>query len=204
MPIGRAETLTLLPPPIDRREIFRYAGGHSGADAESDARLEALLREACGSVSCRAVYAVFPVKREDGRLSLGFTEAGSASLLRLFSDCAYVAVFATTVGQSFDRLCLRYAAVSPASALLLDAIGSERAEALTEATEAAIRSRFAAEGYSFTRRVSPGYGDIPLSMQEQIVRVLDTPRALGLTLSDACMLSPLKSVTALMGLRSYT
>ena len=50
------------------------------------------------------------------------------------------------------------------------------------------------------RRFSPGYGDLELSVQRDLCRVLDTERQIGLTLTESCMMVPVKSVTAIIGL----
>ncbi|WP_209344519.1 hypothetical protein [Flavonifractor sp. AGMB03687] len=49
-------------------------------------------------------------------------------------------------------------------------------------------------------RFSPGYGDFPLTDQPELVRRLDGPRKIGLTATDTCLLAPIKSVTAVIGL----
>lgn len=49
-------------------------------------------------------------------------------------------------------------------------------------------------------RFSAGYGDLPLEVQKDIFRVLDCPRKIGLTLNDSLLMSPTKSVTAIVGI----
>ena len=51
-----------------------------------------------------------------------------------------------------------------------------------------------------TFRFSPGYGDYPISLQRDFLRLLDAPRKIGLSLSESCLLVPAKSVTAVAGL----
>ena len=48
-------------------------------------------------------------------------------------------------------------------------------------------------------RFSPGYGDLKLSSQKDIFRVLDCSRKIGLSLNDSLLMSPSKSVTAIIG-----
>jgi hypothetical protein len=55
-------------------------------------------------------------------------------------------------------------------------------------------------GLYFTDRFSPGYGDLPLSLQPALTSLLDTSRQIGLTLTDSLILLPRKSVTAVLGL----
>ena len=43
----------------------------------------------------------------------------------------------------------------------------------------------------FTRpRFSPGYGDLPLTVQKDFFRVLDCTRKIGLSLNDSLLMSP--------------
>jgi len=51
-----------------------------------------------------------------------------------------------------------------------------------------------------TNRFSPGYGDYPLEKQREVVKILNTEKKLGLSLTDSLLLNPTKSVTAVIGL----
>ena len=48
-------------------------------------------------------------------------------------------------------------------------------------------------------RFSPGYGDFDIHHQEEILRMLDAHKKIGLSMTESCMLTPTKSVTALIG-----
>ena len=74
----------------------------------------------------------------------------------------------------------------------MQALGAERVEALCDA--------FCAEFEGAKMRFSPGYGDLPLDTQRALFALLDCPRKLGLTLNESLLMSPSKSVTAIMGL----
>ena len=49
-------------------------------------------------------------------------------------------------------------------------------------------------------RFSPGYGDFDIHHQKDILQMLDTAKTIGLTMTDSYMLTPVKSVTALIGI----
>ena len=49
-------------------------------------------------------------------------------------------------------------------------------------------------------RFSPGYGDWALEEQKILFPVLDCAHAIGLTLTESCMMAPVKSVTAVMAI----
>ena len=54
-------------------------------------------------------------------------------------------------------------------------------------------------GCSFPFRYSPGYGDLPLELQNPLLDLLDAPRRVGLCASASHILTPRKSVTAILG-----
>ena len=184
--------------PIDRREILRYMGGREGS-AELDALLSSALEEALAVLTPVVVYASFPVRWEGERLDLGFSQIDSHDLARALDGCERVLVFAATVGIGIDRLLIRYGRLSPARALCMQAIGAERIEALCDAFCADMAEECASFGEILGRRFSPGYGDLPLSLQKEIFAALDCSRRIGLTLGEQLLMSPTKSVTALVG-----
>ena len=115
--------------------------------------------------------------------------------------CDRIIVFAATIGIEIDRLISKYGRLSPAKALCFQAIGAERIESLCETFNNDMRERCAREGSQVRPRFSPGYGDFPLEAQKDIFRVLDCYRKIGLSLNDSLLMSPSKSVTALIGIK---
>ena len=53
---------------------------------------------------------------------------------------------------------------------------------------------------NITFRYSPGYGDLPLDVQNSFLRALDAQKKIGLTVSENNLLFPRKSVTAIIGI----
>ena len=49
-------------------------------------------------------------------------------------------------------------------------------------------------------RFSPGYGDFPLEFQKDIFNLLSPNKRIGLTLNNSLLMSPTKSVTAVVGI----
>lgn len=186
-------------PPVNRREILRYSGAHSETP-ELTLLLEEALAEMTPLRTGKVCWTQFPIHRQDATLDLGFTQIQSAALQRNLSGCHKIVVFAATLGLGFDRLLTRYGRLSPAKALLLQSIGAERIEGLCDVFCQQIRQEAQAAGLSTAPRFSPGYGDFPLSVQADIFRVLDCPRKIGLTLNESLLMSPSKSVTAVIGL----
>lgn len=184
-------------PPVDRREILRYMRAGT-PDAELERELDAAMAEAMPTLSYRLCYAEFGLRMESGAADLGFARTSSRDLAKNLAGCTHIVVFAATLGVGLDRLIARYSSLSPVRALCLQAIGAERIESLcdtfqTELCYATFHGRIHA-------RFSPGYGDLPLDFQREIFRTLDCPRRIGLSLSESLLMSPTKSVTALIGI----
>ena len=59
---------------------------------------------------------------------------------------------------------------------------------------------FGKEGYYLRPRFSPGYGDFSIEHQYYITRMIDSAKTIGLTITDSLMMTPTKSVTAVIGL----
>ncbi len=188
--------LTGIPPrEIDRSEILRYAGG--GKDfGELKKMLDECLAEAIPEFSYRVCYQDFSIKVSENILDLGFCRAESASLTKNLLGCKKIILFAATVGIGIDRLIMKYGRISPAKGLIMQAIGAERIEALCDGFSEKIKE----EGYALRPRFSPGYGDLPLSFQKKIFEVLEPENLIGLTLSNSFLMSPTKSVTAIIGI----
>ena len=182
-------------PSVNTREALRYAGVK-----EADQEMKALLSECealCrGRLSPRLCYAFYPVKREGDWLDLGFSKTDSRALCRNLAGCDEIVLFAGTIGLEMDRLIARSAKLSPARAVMLQAIGTERVESLCDAFE----EWLIGEGLEISTRFSPGYGDVPLSMQRDIFEALDCPKRIGVSLNESLLMSPAKSVTAIIGI----
>ncbi len=184
-------TKTYEAPPVDRREILRYAGVR-GYAPEIEALLEECLSEASDKLTYKICYCDFPVIAKNNSIDLGFAETSSGDLRKHIEGCDKIILFAATVGIGIDRLIARYASISPTKSLLFQAIGAERIEALCEVFNKE-------HGGS---RFSPGYGDLPLEFQKEIFTALDCPRKIGLSLNESMLMSPSKSVTAIIGVKN--
>ena len=185
-------------PEIDKKEIFRYAGC-----AKPDSALVSLVDECLfeceDKLSYKVCFAEFPIKPCGGTVEFPFMTAKSLGLSKNLDGCKSTVVFAATVGIGLDRLIAKYSRISPSRALIFQAIGAERIESLCNAFNRKTREKYESLGMSLRPRFSPGYGDFALEHQADIFRALDCPRKIGLTLGGSLLMSPSKSVTAIIG-----
>ena len=185
-------------PEYDKGEILRYAGIKENS-SEMEALIDASVSELKGKLSYKFCFGEFPLCFSDNRIDLGFVRCESEKLRINLRGCHKTIVFAATIGIEVDRMIARYSHTSPAKALILQAIGAERIEALCNSFCADLSMEKALEGEKLRPRFSPGYGDLSLDIQKDIFRALDCPRRIGLSLCDSMMMSPSKSVTAIVG-----
>ena len=189
------------PPPFDRDEILRYAGVREKSDEIVELLNEAIA-EAEKVLTYRACWGEFALIRDGNTLDFGFGRFESSALAKSLADCRLSIVFATTVGIGLDRLIAKYGTASPAKALMLQAIGAERIESLCDAFCREVKAEHQSCETEITRRFSLGYGDLKLEAQKDIFRALDCSRKIGLTLNESLIMSPSKSVTAIIGIKN--
>ena len=185
--------------PFDEKEILRYAMLPSFAPAPEELPLRECLEAARGAARCRAVWCRYPVKRNGDRLDLGFARTDSRDLRNHLEGCGEILLFACTAGAEMDRRIARAKIGSPAKGLLMHAIGAQQVEGGCDRLCEHLAQVF--PDRQLTDRYSPGYGDLPLEMQREVMKALDCGRTVGITLTDSLLMTPSKSVTAIIGMK---
>ena len=181
-------------------EALRYMGAAHGADAALEERTRAVLQKLRSGIRPGSVWRRFEIRRSpNGYLLCGSgLELAGDTARRFLDGCGAACVFACTIGAAFDRMLEQAQRTDMAEAVILDACGSALVEELCDRTETEIRSR--CDGMSLKRRFSPGYGDLPLSLQPGLLGILDAVRRIGVTCTESDLMLPVKTVTAIAGL----
>ena len=117
----------------------------------------------------------------------------------MLTDCDRVVLMAATLGNGLELAIRRAQVRDMARAVVLDCCGSAAIEAVCDAAEREILTAVGASVY-LTDRFSPGYGDLPISLQDTFLRQVDAHKQIGLTVTATNILTPRKSVTAIIGL----
>ena len=115
----------------------------------------------------------------------------------MLNGCDRAILFAATLGAGVDRLLMQAALRSPAHQYIADAVASALIEALCDRAETDLCGP-----HPHTHRFSPGYGDLPLTLQPALLNLLNAHRQIGVALTDSLLMTPTKSVTAILGLRN--
>lgn len=169
--------------------------GHQGQEVSS--QLEGHIDEALRT--CVELTRPGVARRTFARDALPLELPGTGIATHL-GDACEVALFAVTLGADVDRELRRRALTDPYAQVLFDAAASALVERLADKTEAHVREEAAARGLFCSWRYSPGYGDLPLSVQGRLLAVLDATKRLGISLTPSNLMVPTKSVTAIVGI----
>jgi len=182
--------------PVSQKEILRYAGVRT--DEPNTLKLmNDCLEEVKSSLSYKVCYIETDLTIDGSSCDFGIFKLSSEKLARNLSHCHKALIFAATVGIRLDHFISRYGHIAPSKALMMQAIGAERIEALCNRFCKDMKEEIGAE---LKPRFSPGYGDLPLKVQKNIFNVLNPSKHIGLTLNDSLLMSPTKSVTAFVGI----
>lgn len=184
------------------KESLRYLGYRKQKADETVLQLvEEMLDEIQRTANKKWEYQIFDLKKqEDGTLQFGNIETQSKGLTRNLKDCEKIVVFAATLGTEVDRLQARFSIMDMAKAVILQACAAAVLEEYCDACQQQIADVVEKDGYYLRPRFSPGYGDFSIEFQKNIMQLLNCAKKIGLTITDSYMLSPKKSVTAVIGM----
>lgn len=212
------EIRTIRTGPADLAEIRRYMGYYhvSGWEkqpgdvfdlngnpvyADTDRLIGRALLLTEGILENRVLYSVFPISICREQIRFGNSVFRSKDLAARLAGCEEMVLFTATSGFALDRLIEKYKRLEPSVAYALSMVGTEHTEALLDGFCTLFGEELKEEKKELTLRYSPGYGDLPLNVQPLIFSELDITRKLGITLNDSMLMTPVKSVTAIAGIR---
>ena len=190
---------------IDRKETFRYLGYHFGGSVPDDPELDKMVTELekklKEAVTPRCAYEIYALEVKDDSCVLSSDKQvlmiNSARLSAHIRGCRNAILFAATLGPGADMLIRRYNGRSTIKPAILQAVGAAAIEAFADEVTDIIRSN--PDTSDLKMRFSPGYGDFSLEHQNDFFRLLSLEKNLGMNLNSALLMSPSKSITAVIG-----
>lgn len=182
-----------------RSEALRYLG-YRGAqpDEATAALLDERIQAVEGAADPRWTAVEVPLTLRPGGVELGDWSIDSEKLRSHLDGCTAALLFGATLGVGVDRLIARSAAGQVARAALDQAVAAALIEAVCDHACDQLAQRY--PGKYLRPRFSPGYGDFPIAFQRPLLEALEASKRIGLTATETMMLTPTKSVTAVVGL----
>ena len=183
---------------FNKKEVLQYLRWTgSEIPPEVDALIDDCMAQTLSVAEPRWTWTVSPIDRAARTPALAFTGQDVPALL---ADCDRVVFFAATLGNGLEMAIRRAQVRDMTRALVLDCCGSAAIEAVCDEAEGEILTALNDPSVYLTDRFSPGYGDLPITAQPELLAAVDGPRRIGLHLTASNILTPRKSVTALIGL----
>ena len=139
-------------------------------------------------------------KEKKTTCSFAGIEVASGNLLKNLEGCGEIVLMAVTLGPAPDMLVRKAEVRDMMKAYTYQAVGAAMAESWCDEVNDMIIKEAKEEGLFARPRFSPGYGDFPLEVQKDFERILEMPKTVGVTLSDSLLMTPTKSITAVIGL----
>jgi len=188
---------------IERAEVLRYL--QTSRELEDD-NINRLIAETTNEIkdiiNFRYLYQKFPIELDEEGVEVKGTTLNlkGKSIKKHLSNSEEIYLMAATLGAQVDKKISYYEKVSVTKSMIFDACATTAIEAGCDQVEAEIKEKVLAAGNEdITFRYSPGYGDLGIDIQKEILRILKAPKKIGLTASKYNMLLPTKSVTAIIG-----
>lgn len=192
-----------LPLSIDPGEVLRFQGYRKGLDLPTTEVLtifEDALALGERLMSPRFVYRAAAVTArapdliEADREFLHIPQIG-----RLWGPVEAVGAGICTVGDAIEtRVRDLFEAREFPLAVMLDSVGSAAVESLAEYANDLLCQAALPDGLKVTNRISPGYAGWDTAEQARLFR-LCPGQPIGVTLNEACFMTPGKSISWLMG-----
>lgn len=164
-------------------------------------RIESAFEEAEKLIDAKGVFITRQIEEKGNLICLQNSQTTilGQSAKDLLKNSFAVIFMAVTIGSGLENLIGRHTKEKQfENALVLDTIGSEAAEASANALNSYLLTLARQAKNTLTRRFSPGYGDLPLTFQNDMYRELSLDR-LKIVLDKKHILFPRKTVTAIIG-----
>ncbi len=177
------------------REAIRYLGyGTHAIDEQTFDLIQESFCELESLADVKFIYRIFEISWcKSNTMEIGGIQITSRDLEKNLYGCHKAAFFAVTLGTQVDLRLKRYELTNIAKAVVFQACAAALLEEKCDDIQKTLAKR--------TRpRFSPGYGDFIMKHQLDILRLLNATKQIGLSLTDASMLIPTKSVTAVIGI----
>lgn len=184
---------------VSRPEIWRYLGyKNKKPEQEICSLIEDCLQQLEKVLSPRQISRRVDCRIEGDTIWLDTLQITSRSLAEHLSGCKEAFLFVATLGTGVDQLLRRYSQIRVSRATILQAASAAMIESWCDQCQKSLEEQV--DGLYLRPRFSPGYGDLPLDFQEPLLGYLEAGKRIGLGLTDSMLMTPSKSVSAIIGI----
>lgn len=192
---------------IDKNEVLRYLE-YNGQyiDEKLDHTIDECIKITKQKINPRYTLGVYSILKEkiDDSYQIKFKDSNvsikSKDLYKLLGGCSQCILLSTTLGIDIEKQIKINSYSNLTKSIIIDACATTAIEEFCDILQSNIEDELRKEGKYITNRYSPGYGDLPIDINEDIINLLNTSNKIGLTITKDKIMIPRKSVVAIIGI----
>lgn len=190
---------------ISPEDIYIQMGyGDTAPDDMTIAETETLMAQISAILKARCCFMITDgtLNTEKETLSVMGREFNIGRIItRQLRGSQRYAFFVATAGMEFEEFQHKLKASGDMVKIFItDAIGSVIAEKAADRMEELLENLISPGGWHHTNRFSPGYCGWHVSEQQSLFPLFNTDAPCGVTLTDSSLMTPIKSVSGVIGL----
>lgn len=189
---------------IDREEVLRYLE-YKGQDIDNN--LVEIIEEcrniAKDRINPRYTFRIYSIKQKyKGIIELEGTNLilESNDLYEILKDCNECILMAATLGINIEKDIKKYSCTELTKGIIIDSCATTAIEEVCDRVQNEIENNILKNGQYLTFRYSPGYGDLSIEKNTEILNILNGQKEIGLTITNSGIMIPRKLVIAIIGI----
>lgn len=188
---------------VPKNQVLRYLGyRNQQISTEMNCMIDEIRKECKSLINPKIVYSRYRNHIENDHVCIDSTNLilKGKDIRSHLSYSNEVFILAATIGNLIEKRIKLYETVNLTKAVILDACATTAIEEFLDCLQENLKSMLCSENLSLTFRYSPGYGDLSLDIQQNIINILGADKFIGLHVTEHSLLIPRKSVTAIIGI----
>lgn len=185
---------------IDKSELLRYLG-YKGQqyDERIEQNIDVAIAICLDKITPRSVIKKYSLVKDPLSLKGTNMTLQGKDIARHLEDCNEVYILGATVGFEIEKTVNKLMKENPMLGVIVDSASICAIESYCDDLCEELQQQ---NQKQLTWRFSCGYGDFPLSQQKDFVSLLEMQKRIGVFLhEESLMMSPQKSVTAIIGIK---
>ena len=193
---------------IDKNEVLRYLQ-YKNQDIKSDLLdiIDQSIEETKKIINPRFMMRKYSIKKKKlfdkkSQVILEGTNLilESNDVYDLLLECDECILIAATLGLEIEKEIRKLTYTDLTKGVIIDSCATTAIEEVCDILQDDIAKKLLKEDKYITYRYSPGYGDLPIDINEDIINLLNTSNKIGLTITKDKIMIPRKSVVAIIGI----
>lgn len=179
---------------MNKKAILQYLNCPQDVDEKTQILIDECIDEVKQYAHFKVTYQQFTLTHHPLMIKELELPVLSQDLEFYFKDCYQCMIIACTLGIQIDRQIKYYEHIDMAKAVVFDAVSSRYLEECCDDFEKSLNLG------KHTFRFAPGYGDLPLTLNIPLSRVLQIDKKLGVSINKGGLFVPMKSMLGIIGM----